>query len=41
LIVVGVTLDVMQKVSAFLLARQYNLGDNGAMSAGKKGGKRF
>jgi preprotein translocase subunit SecY len=39
LIVVGVTLDIMQKVSAFLLARQY--GDLSATSGTKKNGKRF
>lgn len=39
LIVVGVTLDIMQKVSAFLLARQY--GDLSAAGGPKKSGKRF
>jgi len=39
LIVVGVTLDIMQKVSGFLLARQY--GDISAAGGPKKSGKRF
>ncbi|MCK6487504.1 MAG: preprotein translocase subunit SecY [Planctomycetes bacterium] len=39
LIVVGVTLDVMQKVSSFFLAHQYQ--GLGAGVAGKKPGKRF
>lgn len=40
MIVVGVVLDVMQKVSSFLLASKYG-GGAGGLSAGKKSGKRF
>jgi preprotein translocase subunit SecY len=42
LIVVGVSLDIMQKVGAFFLAQQYRgLGGIGDADNGKKGGKRF
>jgi preprotein translocase subunit SecY len=42
LIVVGVSLDIMQKVGAFFLAHQYRgLGGIGDDNAPKKGGKRF
>jgi preprotein translocase subunit SecY len=45
MIVVGVSLDVMQKVAAFFLAHQYRGlggGDDGTLSTAKKsGGKRF
>jgi preprotein translocase subunit SecY len=47
LIVVGVSLDVIQKVSAFLMANQYNQlankpgGPGGASSPTGRGGKRF
>ena len=41
LIVVGVTLDVMQKVSAFFLAHQYQGLAGGATTGTKKNGKRF
>ncbi|MEK7414772.1 MAG: preprotein translocase subunit SecY [Planctomycetota bacterium] len=42
LIVVGVSLDVMQKVSSFLLASKYgDLGNAGGLGGSKKSGKRF
>ncbi|MBA2482369.1 MAG: preprotein translocase subunit SecY [Planctomycetes bacterium] len=44
MIVVGVSLDVMQKVAAFFLAHQYRGlggGDDGGLAAAKKSGKRF
>jgi preprotein translocase subunit SecY len=42
LIIVGVSLDIMQKVGAFFLAHQYRgLGGIGDENAPKKGGKRF
>ena len=41
LIVVGVTLDVMQKVSAFFLANQYGGMAGDAATTPKKSGKRF
>jgi len=41
MIVVGVSLDVMQKVAAFLLASQYGGLDGGAGKVAKRGGKRF
>lgn len=42
LIVVGVSLDIMQKVSGFFLASQYGgMGDGSMTSGNKKPGKRF
>ena len=44
MIVVGVSLDVMQKVSAFFLAHQYrglSGGDGGTGASPRKSGKRF
>lgn len=46
LIVVGVTLDIIQKVASFLMANQYMAGGQAPMGggpapAGKRGGKRF
>jgi preprotein translocase subunit SecY len=42
LIVVGVLLDVMQKVGSFMLAHKYGgVAGAGSLGGGKKPGKRF